>query len=182
MKTFLRVMVGALLILLGLWVIFNPAITFVTISLILGVVIFAEGIADILTFLTFEKDNIAEVLSGIVNVIFGILIFSTYWVAALSANLAIIFGLWIVMKGILLMPKSAYLKKVKVENWGLILFGGILCIIVGIIMLFYRAFPAAAVSWIISISLIISGLATILSGGTTKNKTVVRENHDNLNR
>ncbi len=169
-------MVGALLVILGLWVIFNPAATFVSISIILGIIIFTEGIADILTYINFENKNILEILSGIVNIIFGLLIFSSYWAAALSANLAIIFSLWIVIKGIFLMPKSAYLKKNGDGNWGFILFGGILCLIIGIIMLSSRTFPVATVSWILSISLIISGLVTIFSNRTTKN--IVHENHN----
>lgn len=93
--------------------------------------------------LFFELSNPGSVLPGVIGVVFLILAF--YSMQTLPLNLA---GLLLVVTGLVL-----FLLEAHVTSFGLLTVGGIVCTILGAIMLFDSPVPALRVSLVVAIPL-----------------------------
>ena len=155
--------VGLILIVVGILMMFNPTISYLFLSSIIGIVIFISGVSN-LALATNSHHIITSkmwiFISGIVEILFGfILIFSL----SISATiLPIILGIWILFKGINMIGISDDMNIMEIPGYGWTLLMGLMTIICAFIVLSQPLIfgTEAVVVWI-SISLIMLGIALI---------------------
>jgi len=155
--------VGLILIVIGILMMFNPTISYLFLSSIIGIVIFISGLSNLA--LASNSHHIITgkmwiFISGIVEILFGfILIFSL----SISATiLPILLGIWILYKGINMIGISDDMNIMEIPGSGWTLLMGVMTIICAFIVLSQPLiFGTEAVIIWISISLVMLGLALI---------------------
>lgn len=155
--------VGLILIVVGILMMFNPSISFLFLSSIIGIVIFVSGISN-LALATNSHHIITNkmwiFISGIVEILLGfILIFS---LTISTTILPILLGIWILFKGINMIGISDDMNIMEIPGYGWTLLMGLMTIICAFIVLSQPLIfgTEAVVVWI-SISLIMLGIALI---------------------
>lgn len=155
--------VGLILIVVGILMMFNPSISFLFLSSIIGIVIFVSGISN-LALATNSHHIITNkmwiFISGIVEILLGfILIFS---LTISTTILPIFLGIWILFKGINMIGISDDMNIMEIPGYGWTLLMGLMTIICAFIVLSQPLIfgTEAVVVWI-SISLIMLGIALI---------------------
>jgi len=166
----LLTILGILLTILGIWVYRNPVANYVGLSVLFSVIIFISGIFEI-TFALTNKKIIKSwgwiFTSGIFDLIIGIILMTK---ENLSMEiLPIVFGIWLIFKGVSQIAKGFLLKDIHLSNWGWPIFGGIVISVFGFMVVYSPSFGAASVVVWTSLSLIILGVFTILFSFFIKN-------------
>ena len=155
--------VGLILIVIGILTMFNPSISFLFLSSIIGIVIFVSGISN-LALATNSHHIITNkmwiFISGIVEILLGfILIFS---LTISTTILPTFLGIWILFKGINMIGISDDMNIMEIPGSGWTLLMGVMTIICAFIVLSQPLiFGTEAVIIWISISLIMLGIALI---------------------
>lgn len=155
--------VGLILIVIGILMMFNPTISYLFLSSIIGIVIFISGLSNLALATNSHHIITGKMwifISGIVEILFGfILIFSL----SISATiLPIVLGIWILYKGINMIGISDDMNIMEIPGSGWTLLMGVMTIICAFIVLSQPLiFGTEAVIIWISISLVMLGLALI---------------------
>ncbi len=155
--------VGLILIVIGILMMFNPTISYLFLSSIIGIVIFISGLSNLALATNSHHIITGKMwifISGIVEILFGfILIFSL----SISATiLPILLGIWILYKGINMIGISDDMNIMEIPGSGWTLLMGVMTIICAFIVLSQPLiFGTEAVIIWISISLVMLGLALI---------------------
>lgn len=166
MKTFVKVLwvlSGIILTLSGVYCLFKPAVTLLSLSFMIGFVILFNGITAFSHYFI-ERDFPGSgwlLFDGILGTVFGILLLFTNMSSYLAIFLPIFFSIWIVIFGIFKICNSIDVKKLGEKNWYMMTIIGILCVILGIAMWIKPIISAFAISLIIGIYLIIAGVSTL---------------------
>ena len=159
----LLTIVGILITLLGFWVYKNPIENYIGLSILFSTVIFISGISEIFFAITNSKHikSWGWILSsGIFDLIIGVILLTN---TNLSMEiLPIVFGIWLIFRGINQIGKGILLKEAHLKNWGWSIFGGFLVVVFGFMVAFSPQFGAASVVVWTSLTLILLGTLTIL--------------------
>lgn len=167
MKTFFKVLwiiSGITLILLGIYCIFRPTATLISISFIIGLVILFNGILALshYFFIRSLQGTSWLLFDGILGILFGILLLSTNLYAYLALIIPLLFSTWIVIIGIFKICNSIDIKNAGYnKNWYVLTIIGILCTLLGIAMWIKPILSAFTISIIVGICLIFAGISTI---------------------
>lgn len=163
--------VGLLLILVGIFMMFNPAISYLFLSSVIGIVIFVSGVSNLALATNSHHIITGKMwifISGIVEVLLGfILIFS---LAISAAILPVLLGIWILFKGINMVGVSDDMNIMEIPGSGWTLLMGIMTILCAFIVLSQPLIfgTEAVVVWV-SIALIMLGIALITYSLQLKN-------------
>ncbi len=163
MKKFMWVFSGICLMILGMYLIFNPLVALNYIAISLAIIILIQGIAGIIDYSNFKDTSGKgwDLFSAILNTIFGILILFSPLNMVLTAMLPIMFGIWVMIKGLIQCIESIHLNKIGSEIWGYVLTFGILNFLLGILMLVNPLIPAFTLAFYIGMGFIVTGLSSI---------------------
>jgi uncharacterized membrane protein HdeD (DUF308 family) len=149
---------GLLFIIAGAAILAKPAAGYASLSILFSLIILGIGITQ-LVFSISNKDWLPgwgwTLVSGIIDVVIGtyLLMFPIVTMATLPYFL----GFWLMFRSFYLMGVSFDLRSLDVPNWGWILAGGVLLLILSLFVLYY---PAAAALGIIAWS----GAAFLMAG------------------
>ncbi|MDR1678388.1 MAG: DUF308 domain-containing protein [Prevotellaceae bacterium] len=159
----LSLILGILFVGLGVAMMFTPGLTYVTLSLLFSVFIFAAGIFEII-FSVSNKDTLSGwgwyLAGGIIDLLFGILL-----LAIPELSLAIIpflLAFWFMFRGFAAIGFSIDLNRVGSHNWGWYLVFGILAIICSIVILFHPSVGALASVYIAAFAFVFIGIFRIM--------------------
>ena len=166
---------GILLVALGVYFLINPNITLVSAAYILGFLTLFTGIAKLIfTFRTqaFMPNSGSRMLMALLDIFFGC--FFLFHLFGTAASLPFVFAIWVIIEGVSVFVLSFDYKKVGFQYWWALLLLGIIGIVLGILGLMNMDVTAVTLSTLISISVILFGLAPILAvaGVTRFEKTV----------
>ena len=166
---------GILLVALGVYFLINPNITLVSAAYILGFLTLFTGIAKLIfTFRTqaFMPNSGSRMLMALLDIFFGC--FFLFHLFGTAASLPFVFAIWVIIEGVSVFVLSFDYKKVGFQYWWALLLLGIIGIALGILGLMNMDVTAVTLSTLISISVILFGLAHILAvaGVTRFEKTV----------
>ena len=161
---------GILLIALGVYLIINPNITLVSAAYVLGFLTLATGIFKLVfTFRTqaFMPNSGTRMLSALLDIFFGC--FFLFNLLGTAASLPFVFAIWVIIEGVSVIVASFDYKKVGFPYWWALLLLGIVGVVLGILGLKNMEVTAVTLSTLISISVILFGLAHILAvAGVTR--------------
>lgn len=135
MKNYWPLISGVLFILLGLYVLFNPAATLIALSLYIGIIFIVVGSSYMMAFLSWN--HFGHLALGLLDIFIGIILISNLGLT--TASLPIIFALWTIFIGIIQIVEAMSLKNMMFP-WKITMTSGIVAIIFGF---FLAAFPTA---------------------------------------
>lgn len=166
---------GILLVALGVYFLINPNITLVSAAYILGFLTLFTGISKLIfTFRTqaFMPNSGTRMLMALLDIFFGC--FFLFHLFGTAASLPFVFAIWVIIEGVSVFVLSFEYKKVGFQYWWVLLLLGIIGIVLGVLGLMNMDVTAVTLSTLISISVILFGLAHILAvaGVTRFEKTV----------
>lgn len=162
-KWWLLTTTGVLITLLGVWVYQKPVENYIALSVLFSVIIFTSGIFEILFAVsnrTFTKGWGWTFFVGIFDLIIGLILMSQEHIT--MAILPIIFGIWLIFRGITQISRGIFLKEANFPGWGWSVFGGVLVVIFGFMMINHPFFGAISIVIWTSLSLIVLGIFTII--------------------
>ena len=173
---------GILLIALGVYFIINPNITLVSAAYVLGFLTLATGIFKLVfTFRTqaFMPNSGTRMLSALLDIFFGC--FFLFNLLGTAASLPFVFAIWVIIEGVSVIVASFDYKKVGFPYWWALLLLGIVGVVLGILGLKNMEVTAVTLSTLISISVILFGLAHILAvAGVTRFENAVKDQVQNI--
>jgi uncharacterized membrane protein HdeD (DUF308 family) len=155
---------GILLIALGVYFIIRPDITLVSAAYVLGMLTLFTGIFKLIfTFRTqaFMPNSGTRMLMGLLDVFFGCFFLFNLFGTAIS--LPFVFAIWVIIEGVSIFVASFDYKKVGFPYWWALMLLGIVGVVLGILGLMNMDITAVTLSVLISISVILFGLAHILA-------------------
>lgn len=159
--------VGIFMLIAGFLAVAAPFAAGLSVAMVVGVLLLISGITQIL--LVFRAGSFGEgillVLLGVLSVVAGGYMVSQP-VAAL-ATLTLFLAAYFIASGIL--EAIAAFGARPASGWGMLLFGGIVSILLGVMI--WRQFPlsgAWAVGVLVGVKLIFAGWALIAIGGAVK--------------
>ena len=155
---------GILLIALGVYFIINPNITLVSAAYVLGILTLFTGISKLIfTFRTqaFMPNSGTRMLSALLDIFFGC--FFLFNLLGTALSLPFVFAIWVIIEGISVFVASFDYKKAGFQYWWAIMLMGIVGIVLGICGIMNMDVTAVTLSVLISISVILFGLAHILA-------------------
>ncbi len=133
----LTIISGILMILTGAFCFMNPGQTFLVLAFIIGMVMVINGIIHSLAYfigrgLHNKGDNNGWILTeALITLILGILILCNQLVV--DAAIPMVFGIWVVVSGILRIEASTHINKEKKKtNFKTTLITGILTVLLGV--------------------------------------------------
>ena len=174
---------GILLIALGVYFIIRPDITLVSAAYVLGVLTLFTGIFKLIfTFRTqaFMPNSGTRMLTALLDIFFGC--FFLFNLLGTAMSLPIVFAIWVIIEGISILVMSFDYKKVGFPYWWVLLLLGIIGIVLGFLGLKNLGAAANTLSVLISISVILFGLAHILAvAGVNKFEKAVNETVNQFN-
>ena len=155
---------GILLIALGVYFIINPNVTLVSAAWVLGFLTLFTGISKLVfTFRTqaFMPNSGTRMLMGLLDVFFGCFFLFNLFGTAIS--LPFVFAIWVIIEGVSIFVASFDYKKVGFPYWWALMLLGIVGVVLGILGLRNMDITAVTLSVLISISVILFGVAHILA-------------------
>ena len=150
---------GTLFILIGIYMIASPAVTFAALGVTFGLIIFLAGVSELFHVVR-DRDSGTRawhLILGIVDIILGIVLMGH--ITASVTIIRIFVGLWFFFKGISLISFSRIAGRS-----GLITFGGILSVVFALLILFNPTFGDMTIILWIAIAFIVIGLFNVLFG------------------
>jgi len=149
---------GIIFIIAGIVIYAKPLDGYVGLSVLFSVVILSSGFSQI--FFSLSNNGILKgwgwiLVSGILDVAIGS--YLLMYPLLTMATLPYFVGFWLVFRSFYLMGASFDLRDLKAGGWGWLLFGGIVVMVLGFLVIYY---PAAGVVGIVAVS----GSAFIVGG------------------
>lgn len=168
---------GILLVALGVYFLINPNITLVSAAYVLGFLTLFTGISKLVfTFKTqaFMPNSGTRMLMGLLDVFFGC--FFLFNLLGTAASLPFVFALWVIIEGVGIIVASFDYKKVGFPYWWALLLLGIIGVLLGILGFRNMDVTAVTLSTLISISVILFGVAHILAvAGVTRFEKAIKD-------
>lgn len=149
---------GILFIAAGVIIYARPAEGYVGLSVLFSVVMMSSGISQI--FFSTANSSVLKgwgwiFVSGLIDLALGTYLF--IYPVVTMATLPYFVGFWLVFRAFSVMGFSFDLRNLNVSGWGWLLFGGLVTLVCGGLIIYY---PAAGVVSIVAVS----GLAFIVAG------------------
>ncbi len=152
------IIIGILFIATGIAIYARPAEGYVGLSILFSLVMISTGFSQI--FFSTANSNVLKgwgwiMASGILDLAIGT--YLLLYPVVTMATLPYFVGFWLVFRAFNLMGTSFDLKNLGASGWGWLLFGGIVMLVLGFLIIYY---PTAGVVSIIAVS----GSAFIVGG------------------
>ncbi|MBQ5856732.1 MAG: DUF308 domain-containing protein [Bacteroidales bacterium] len=157
--------IGVLALILGVFMLANPFITYEMMTLLLGLALLIFGVIEMIVGI-FSRNlfvsRAAVIIGAVLNIVLGILLAANPGIAAIT--LPLILGMWMLYQSFMIISYSNDLKSFKVKGYGLTLFCGIVLLVLAILILLRPvAIGMMTVAIYIALSFIIYGLSEIVS-------------------
>lgn len=155
------VVAGILLVLCGMFFVFAPGLTLVTMTVFAGAAFLVSGIFDIVSYIRFRKvANMSgwALAYAILDIVVGLMFL--IHPLALAAVIPWLIGLFFIIFGVFEIVGSFTVKKTGVPLWGWMLFSGIVSVLCG---LTFFVWPAA-LSIFLSVFILMRGVSLVFYG------------------
>ncbi len=157
------IILGVCLFVLGILCLVNPIGAAFFVTLMLGWIFVAAGIATIISFGAFRDGRSgADLFVGIVELVFGILVL--IFPGVFAAYLFVALGWIILVTGLFDIYEAIMMHNVEGSKWGVWLFLGILTVVFGIITFMAPLFVAEVILIFAGCFLIYDGITEFVIG------------------
>lgn len=152
---------GILLIILSIYIFQNPVEVLTGISFWFGLVVLATGLLGIIGWLAADKPE-REGMSlfwSILTAAFGLLMLLHLF--ATMKILTVIFGLWMLITGLLLVQSGWSLRSRNSFGWIMVV-AGVLSAVAAVMMIFNLGTGAVGISTLLGLQILLTGIALVL--------------------
>jgi len=152
---------GILLIILSIYIFQNPVEVLAGISLWFGLLVLAAGVLGIIGWLAADKPE-RESMSlfwSILTAAFGLLMLLHLF--ATMKILTVIFGLWMLLTGVLLAQSGWSLKRENSFGWAMVI-AGVLSAVAAVMMIFNVGTGAVGISTLFGLQVLLTGIVLVL--------------------
>lgn len=161
----LEFILGILFIILGIYTFTNPTAALGGFVIVYGIVAIVTGIADIVFYVRLEKRTgfgpVTSLVGGIISILIGILLL--FNVGAGIIAISILFPFWFIIHCIARLANLGAIKLLAGKaQFYLALFVNILGLVLGLLLLFNPFASSVALSYIIAVYLLVSGVSSIV--------------------
>lgn len=156
---------GILLVIVGIYMFSTPLANIMGLAVFITVAMLVSGISEIIHWGNADKNARSGWLlaSGILSTLLGVwVIFGHGSIANIAVVIPFIFGIWVLMGGILRFVGALTMKKEGIKSWGWVLFSGAVGVILGFIFMYHPLFAAATVSMLIACLFLFQGINSVL--------------------
>jgi len=152
----LSILMGAVLI---LW----PDMSGEVLGYIIGFLFIVYGIFSVISYVTHPilMDFGLYLFTGLLSVIFGILIVTNPGIVKSTASVAL--GLFVMIDGIINMRRSVLLSSFGYSRWWLSLTVSVLCVVLGILVLLFPSLFGNILLMALGIAIVLGGIADIVT-------------------
>lgn len=154
---------GIILILGSFYVFASPAESYLTLAFFFAILMLMDGFTSIAMSLS-NRENMEgwgwQLAGGILSVILGFILLTRPGIT--MTILPIIVSFFIVSKGVLIIGTSFDLKKEGLQGWGWILFGGIINLILGLLILMNPDVGVALILIYTGIAFFVMGVGSVV--------------------
>jgi uncharacterized membrane protein HdeD (DUF308 family) len=148
---------GLFAILFGVMAFTMPGMTILTLTILFGIYVFADGVTEIVY--GFGTRTWSLVIAGILGILIGAYAFMNP--ASTAAMLLLFIGAWIIVRGFLDIIGAFYIRKQVTGEWMLIV-GGLLSVLIGLAVIAYPAAAALTMAWLIGLYAIVFGIVMMI--------------------
>ena len=148
---------GLFAVLFGVMALTMPSMTVLTLAILFGIYIFADGVTEIVYGVGTRTWSL--VIAGILGILIGTYAFMDP--AATAAILLLFIGAWIIIRGLLDVVAAFYIRKQVTGEWMLII-GGLLSVVIGLAVMAYPVAAALTMVWLIGLYAIVFGIVMML--------------------
>jgi uncharacterized membrane protein HdeD (DUF308 family) len=154
---------GAGLLILGILMMVYPEPTLTIVVWLIGAAALFFGIFAVISFFTAkaEEKNLGWLMLGLVGIAFGIIIL--VYPDMTVKFLMFLWGLWLIITGIVMLFAGLMAKDMKDTRWLMVL-GGILSLVVGSIFVLNPYDGAVVLIWVIGLFTLIYGIIFVVLG------------------
>ena len=163
------IIIGVLMIVSGLYCVFNPGLTYLGIGYAIGITMLLDGVGRIHAWWQYKREGQPDgwiLAGGVISAIFGIILIMDA-AAQLSVDVFIAYmaAIWILIHAILTIARAFRLRRIHKDyrtriigrNWGVKLCIGILLCIFAILSLMNPGVIMAAIGTFIGLGIIVAG-------------------------
>ena len=122
--------IGILALVLGIFMLGSPAITYELLTLLLGVALIVFGVIQLVVAMlskNFFVSRAAAIIGAILDIVLGVLLAANPGIAALT--LPLILGMWMMYKSFMMISYAGDLKGFKIRGYGFTMFCGIVLLV-----------------------------------------------------
>lgn len=166
-----HLLAGILMVILGVYVWFNPIVSLVALSLYIGAALIIVGAGYVGSSISVESGWFMFV--GLIDIVVGIILVTNIGVTAVT--LPIIFAIWCIAVGVAQLV-SAYRLGRSGMTWGWSFLLGLLGVLFGYLILLYPAIGAVAITTLMGLYIVLYGILEIVEYFYFKNYTNVIDN------
>ena len=155
---YLLLILGIIFIFIGIWALLTPAATYLSLALLFSAAFFVTGILEIISSITYREQLNGwgwSLAAGILNSILGLILILKPEISVIALQLFV--GFVVLYRSMMGIAWSIELKKLKMSDWGWLLFISILGVIFSFILLWNPLFAGLTVTVFTGITLIIIG-------------------------
>lgn len=161
----ISIVVGIIAAILGVWCLFQPVITLVTLSILFVTGFIIGGVFEII-FAVANREGIRgwgwTLASGIISVLFGLLLLSQ---PTMTFTVMLFFvGFWLMFQSLWSIGTSVDLQMMNIKGWGWLLAFGVLGLILSFILILNPTFAAGFMVYLMSLTLLCYGILRIYFG------------------
>lgn len=152
---------GILLIILAIYIFNNPVEVLAGISFWFGLLVLAVGILGVIAWLAADKTEkeSMSILWSIVTIGFGLLML-THLLTTMK-TITVIFGLWMLITGVLLTQSGISVKKENSLGWVLVV-TGVFSILAAIMIIFNIGTGAVGISTLLGLQVLLTGIGLVI--------------------
>ena len=153
-------------IILGIFLIFESEATIVSISYVVGAIIIALGVMEMLKYFR-EINSELDLIYGIICIVFGVVVI--LHPHAIASFIPIVVGIVIILNSATKLQYSMELKRNNNSLWKTTMILSLIATICGIIIIFNPFSGAVLITRVIGIIIVIYSILDIISSLTIKN-------------
>lgn len=153
-KSLWLLIISIILMLSGVYVLFNPISALITSAILLGVVFIVIGTAYLMSFKELNSNMLLAL--GILDVMIGVLFLTN--LVATATSMPIVFGLWILFNSVTEFVMGIEMHSDGVPHWRYLCGMGIAGFIFSLLVLAMPIFGTVAITLIIGLYLIVYGV------------------------
>lgn len=153
-KSLWLLIISILLMLSGVYVLFNPISALITSAIFLGIIFIVIGTAYLLSFK--QLNSYMLLALGILDIMIGVLFLTN--IVATATSMPVIFGLWILFNSIAEIVMGVEMRSNGIAHWRYLCGMGIAGLIFSLLVLIMPTIGTVAITLIIGLYLIIYGV------------------------